>query len=237
VDNPQGRLDYRLTIKDMPAGERPRERLARLGARALSNSELLAIVLRVGVKGETVLSLATRLLSEYGGLHGLAKAGFAELESKRGMGTAKAAQLGAAVELGRRMMLAAPEESVVVRSPADVANLLMAELSHLDQEHFRVIQLDTRNRIVGSQTVYIGSLNASHIRVAEVFREAVKRNCAAIVVAHNHPSGDPAPSSEDISVTRQLLEAGRLLDIELVDHLVIGQLRYVSLRERGLGFD
>jgi DNA repair protein RadC len=230
------RAEYRPMIKDLPAGERPRERLARAGEGALSTTELLAIVLRTGVGGESVLDMARRLLSRYDGLPGLARASFAELRAEKGLGQAKTAQLKAALELGRRMLLASPEDRFVVRSPADVAQLLMAEMSHLEQEHFRVLYLDTRNRLIGTETVYVGSLNASHIRVGEVFRDAIKRNCAAIIVVHNHPSGDPTPSPEDVEVTRQLVAAGDLLDIEVLDHLVIGQQRFVSLRERGLGF-
>ncbi|MGD8996940.1 MAG: DNA repair protein RadC [Anaerolineae bacterium] len=224
-------------IKDLPAQERPRERLARVGEGALSTAELLAIILRVGVGGESALAMARRLLATYDGLPGLARANFAELRAERGLGNAKTAQLKAALELGRRMLLATPEDRLVVRSPSDVAQLLMAEMAHLEQERFRVLYLDTRNRLLGSETVYIGSLNASHIRVAEVFRDAIKRNCAAIIVAHNHPSGDPSPSPEDVEVTRQLVAAGNLLSIELLDHLIIGQQRFVSLRERGLGFE
>jgi DNA repair protein RadC len=153
-----------------------------------------------------------------------------------GIGPAQAARIKAAMEFGRRLMAATPEDRCTIRSPADVAQLLMAEMSHLEQEHFRVIHLDTRNRMLGIETLYVGSLNASHIRVGEVFRDAVRRNCAAIIVAHNHPSGDPSPSPDDVEVTRQLVAAGKLLDCELLDHLVIGQQRYVSLRERGLGF-
>jgi len=221
----------------MPAGERPRERLIRAGEGALSTAELLAIILRTGVGGESVLDMAGRLLSSYDGLTGLARASFAELKAERGLGNAKTAQLKAALELGRRILLATPEERFVVRSPSDVAQLLMAEMSHLEQENFRVLYLDTRNRLLGSDTMYVGSLNASHIRVGEVFREAIKRNCAAVIVAHNHPSGDPSPSHEDVEVTRRLITAGDLLNIEVLDHLVIGQQRFVSLRERGLGFD
>jgi DNA repair protein RadC len=228
---------YCLTIKEMPRDLRPRERLVQVGEGALSTAELLAIILRVGVDGENVLALATRLLSIHNGLPGLARASFAELCEVKGLGPAKTAQLKAALELGRRMLVAAPEERFVVHSPVDVAQLLLAEMSHLEQEHFRVMYLDTRNHVLGVETIYIGSLNTSHIRVAEVFRDAVKRNCAAIIVAHNHPSGDPSPSPEDVSVTRELVSAGRLLDIELLDHLIIGQQRFVSLRERGLGFD
>jgi DNA repair protein RadC len=224
-------------IRDLPAGERPRERLAHAGEGALSTTELLAIILRTGVGGESVLDMARRLLARYGGLPGLARASFAELQAEKGLGRAKTAQLKAALELGRRMLLASPaEDRFVVRSPADVAQLLMAEMAHLEQEHFRVLYLDTRNRLLDIETVYVGSLNASHIRVGEVFRDAVKRNCAAIIVAHNHPSGDPTPSPEDVEVTRQLVAAGNLLDIEVLDHLIIGQQRFVSLRERGLGF-
>lgn len=225
------------TIKDLPAQERPRERLARSGETALSTTELLAIILRTGVGGESALAMARRLLSQYDGLTGLARASFSELRAERGLGNAKTAQLKAALELGRRMLLATPEERLIIRSPSDVAQLLTAEMAHLEQEHFRVLYLDTRNRLLGSDTVYIGSLNASHIRVAEIFRDAIKRNCAAVIVAHNHPSGDPSPSREDVAVTRQILAAGNLLGIELLDHLVIGQQRFVSLRERGLGFD
>jgi len=223
-------------IRDLPAGERPRERLAHAGEGALSTTELLAIILRTGVGGESVLGMARRLLSRYGGLPGLARASFAELQAEKGLGEAKTAQLKAALELGRRILLVTPEDRFVVRSPADVAQLLMAEMAHLEQENFRVLYLDTRNRLMGSKTVYVGSLNASHIRVGEVFRDAVKRNCAAIIVVHNHPSGDPTPSPEDVEVTRQLVAAGNLLDIEVLDHLIIGQQRFVSLRERGLGF-
>ncbi len=225
------------TIKDLPTQERPRERLVQCGEAALSTAELLAIILRTGVGGESALLMAGRLLATYDGLPGLARASFAELRSERGLGVAKTAQLKAALELGRRMLLATPEDRLIVRSPSDVAQLLMADMSHLEQEHFRVLFLDTRNRLLGSETIYVGSVNASHIRVAEIFREAIKRNCSGIIVAHNHPSGDPSPSPEDVEVTRQLIAAGTLLSIELLDHLVIGQQRFVSLRERGLGFE
>ena len=230
------RVEYRPTIKDLPVDERPRERLEHAGEGALSTSELLAIILRTGVGGESVLDMARRLLARFNGLPGIARASFADLEAERGLGKAKTAQIKAALELGRRILLVSPEDRFVVRSPADVAQFLIAEMAHLEQEHFRVLYLDTRNRLLGVETIYVGSLNASHIRVSEVFRDAVKRNCAAIIVAHNHPSGDPTPSPEDVEVTRQLVAAGKLLDIEVLDHLIVGQQRFVSLRERGLGF-
>jgi len=229
-------VEYHPTIKDMPVGERPRERLERYGAGSLSNAELLAILLRVGVEGESAIGLGTRLLAQFGGLAGLARASLAELRAVRGLGLAKAAQLKAAMELGKRLLLASPEERPQVRSPADVANLLMLEMSFLEQEHMRLVLLDTKNRVLGMPTIYIGSLNTSMIRVGELFREAIRQNCAAIIVVHNHPSGDPTPSPEDVLVTKQIVEAGKLLDIEVLDHLIIGQQRYVSLKERGLGF-
>ncbi len=227
----------RTRIKDLPTGERPRERLARVGEGALSTTELLAIILRTGVGGESALDLAQRLLSRYKGLAGLARADFAELRAEKGLGEAKTAQLKAALELGRRLLLAALDDRPVVHSPTEVAQLLQAEMAHQEQEHLRVLYLDTRNRVIGADTVSIGGLNTSYIRVADVFRRAVRQGCASIIIAHNHPSGDPSPSRDDVELTRRLVAAGRLLDIEVLDHLVIGQGRFVSMRERGLGFD
>ncbi len=229
-------LEYHPTIKDLPAAERPRERLEKYGAGALSNAELLAIILRTGVGGENVLNLAARLLAKFGGLIGLAQASFSELCGEKGIGVAKAAQLKAALELGRRLLIASPEERPQVKSPADAANLMMIEMGMLEQEHMRLILLDSKNYVLDTPTIYIGSLNTSVIRVGELFREAIKQNCAAIIVVHNHPSGDPTPSPEDVAVTELIHQAGQLLDIDVLDHLIIGQQRYVSLRERGLGF-
>jgi len=229
-------VEYHPTIKDMPVGERPRERLQHYGAGALSTAELIAILLRSGVAGESVLRLAERLLVRYGGLTGLAQASFAELCQEKGIGPAKVTQIKAALELGRRLLVASPQERPQVRSPADAANLLMLEMSLLAQEQMRVILLDSKNRVLAIPTIYQGSLNTSLVRVGELFREAIRQNCAAIIVVHNHPSGDPTPSPEDVLVTKQIVEAGKLLDIEVLDHLVIGRQRYVSLKERGLGF-
>jgi DNA repair protein RadC len=229
-------IDYHPTIKELPSGDRPRERLIREGATALSTAELLAIIFRVGVGGENVISLSQRLLAGYGGLAGLARAPFTDLQNEHGLGEAKVATLKAAFELGRRLAVASPEDRVQVRSPADAANLLMGEMSTLEQEQLRVMALDTRNRVLAVSTVYVGSLNSSVVRVSELFREAIRRNAAAIIVAHNHPSGDPTPSPEDVAVTRNIIQAGQLLDIEVLDHVVIGQQRFVSLKERGLAF-
>lgn len=229
-------VEYHVTISKLPAAERPRERLEHFGAAALANAELLAILLRTGTTRENVLQLATRLLAQYGGLTGLARAGFAELCQERGLGAAKVTQIKAALELGRRLVVASPETRPQVRSPADAANLIMAEMSLLEQEQLRTLLLDTKNRVLSSPTLYIGSLNTNHLRVGELFREAIRANCAAIIVAHNHPSGDPTPSPEDVQITREIIAAGEMLDIGVLDHLIIGNHRYVSLKERGLGF-
>ncbi len=226
-----------ITVKEMPAEERPRERLAHAGPQALSTTELLAIILRTGVGGENVINMSTRILAQYGGLAGLARADFAQLEAVKGLGPAKTAQLLAAFELGRRLMLESPEERLQIRSPADAAHLLTPLIGHKEQENFVVLYLDTRNRVTDREILYKGSLNTSLVRVAEVFRGAIRRNSAGIIVAHNHPSGDPNPSPEDVALTRRLVKAGKLLEVDLLDHLVIGQNRYISLRERALGFE
>ena len=229
-------VEYRPMMRDIAMSERPRERLKNQGAQALSNAELLAILLRVGIRGENVVRLAERLLIEFKSVSGLLRASVAELSAIKGVGNAKAAQIKAALELGRRLLIESPDERPVIKSPDDAANLIMLEMSAQEQEHMRVILLDTRNRVLDIPTIYIGSLNTAVVRVGELFREAIRRNCAAIIVAHNHPSGDPSPSPEDVRVTEQIVEAGKLLDIDVLDHLIIGQQRYVSLKERGLGF-
>ncbi len=229
-------LPDRLRIRDLPAAERPRERLQYYGASSLSTGELIAIILRVGAAGESAVHLANRLLARYEGLAGLARASFSDLCAERGLGAAKAAQLQAALELGRRLLHDSPHERPQIKSPADAANLLFLEMSVLEQEEMRVILLDTRNRVLAIETVYRGSLNMAVVRIGELFRAALKANAAAIILVHNHPSGDPTPSPEDLRLTRDAVQAGKLMSVEVLDHLVIGQGRYISLKERGLGF-
>jgi DNA repair protein RadC len=235
-DQPMNDAEYSPMLRDLPESERPRERLQHYGAGALSTAELLAILLRGGVQGENVVQLATRLIVQYGGLSGLAKANFHELERARGVGPAKVTQIKAAFELGRRLLVESPDERPQVRSPADAANLVMVEMSLLDQEHLRLILLDTKNRVLDMPTVYIGNLNTSVIRVGELFRYALRVNCAGVIVVHNHPSGDPTPSPEDVRVTERIVQAGQLLDVDVLDHIVIGKQRFISLKERRLGF-
>ncbi|GAC1464101.1 MAG: DNA repair protein RadC [Gemmatimonadaceae bacterium] len=230
-------MAYRLPVREWPSSEQPREKLLEAGAEHLSDAELLAILLRVGVVGQDVVSLSQYLLVTFGGLAPLSRAPIPDLITVKGVSDAKAVTIKAALELGRRMVRADAKEALQVRSPQDVASLLQIDMGALEQEHLRVVLLNTKNHVQAIREVYRGSVNSSQIRVSEVFRDAVKENCPAIVVAHNHPSGDPTPSPEDVRVTRDLVAAGRLLDIELLDHLVIGRNRYVSLRQKKLGFD
>ncbi len=225
-------------IQDLEVTERPRERLAQYGPGALSDAELLAILLRVGVQGENAVQVGQRLLSKFGGLIGLHKASFEEMRQERGLGQAKAAQLKAAIEIGNRLAQRkiATDDRPAFNSPKDVAALVEYEMMALDQEQLRLLLLDTRNRLEKMVTLYIGSLNSSSVRVGELFKEAIRRNAAALILVHNHPSGDPSPSPEDISLTRAAVQAGKLLDVDVLDHIVIGRGKYVSLKERGLGF-
>jgi DNA repair protein RadC len=225
---------YRIT--DLDVDERPRERLMKYGANVLADAELLAILLRVGVEGENVIQLSKKLLKKYGGFTGLHRANIHDLELEHGLGPAKIAQLKAALEIGERLRRELKSGDNSIHSPQDAADLLQHEMSILEQEELRVILLDTRNRVQEVETVYRGSLNSSQVRVGELFRSAIRRNAAAVIIAHNHPSGDPTPSPDDVAVTRAFIQAGKLLDVEVLDHMVIGLNRWVSLKERGLGF-
>ncbi len=236
MDTSAPRAEPEYLLRSVDKGDLPRERLRKLGAASLKTEELIAIILRTGTQGENVLHLAERLLRDNAGLGGLARVPFAELTRVRGVGNVKAVELQAAMELGRRLSAASPEDKPVIKSPADAANLL-SEMSALEQETMRTILLDTKNRVVAVPTVYRGSLHTTVVRVTELFREAVRQNCAALIIAHNHPSGDPTPSPEDVAVTGEIVKAGKILDIDVLDHLVIGAgTRFVSLKERGLGF-
>jgi DNA repair protein RadC len=225
---------YRIT--DIAENDRPRERLEHLGAQALSEAELMAILLRVGIQGENAVQLGQRLLLEMGGLRGLQSAPFESLVQLKGLGPAKAAQIKAAIELGKRLSQSMPDEKAQVTSPKQAADLVQYEMAGLEHEELWVILLDTRNRLVAVEHLYKGALNSSPVRVAEVFRPAVLRQACALIVCHNHPSGDPSPSPEDIALTRSLVAAGKLLDLPVLDHLVIGKGSFVSMNQRGLGF-
>lgn len=230
------RAEYLPTIPELPSEARPRERLVLEGARSLSPAELLAIVLRVGSHGENAIVMAQRLLVEFGGLVGIARATVDELSRSHGMGQAKATQIKAALELGRRLHLATSEERLRVHGPLDIANLLQMEMGLLEKEEMRCVLMDTRNNVLKVATVLQGSLNSASVRVADLFREAIRANAASIIVVHNHPSGDPSPSPEDVSTTVELVRAGELLGVPLLDHIVIGRHGFVSMKERQMGF-
>ncbi len=222
-----------MMIRNVPKEERPRERLLKVGSTHLANQELLAILLGTGTKDEPVTTLANRVLMHFEGLKLLRDATIEELTSIKGIGQAKGVTILAALELGKRLNQYKTEERYVVRSPEDGADYVMEDMRNLLQEHFVVLFLNTKNEVIHQQTIFVGSLNASIVHPREVFREAVKRSTASIIVAHNHPSGDPTPSQEDIHVTRRLAESGQMIGIELLDHLIIGDRKFVSLKEKG----
>lgn len=221
-------------LRDIPSEERPRERFIRQGAESLSNAELLAILLRTGTRHESAIDMAQRLLSEIGGIRALVDMTVDEMTGKRGIGPAKAVQLKAGIELGQRLVKTRLPEAHIIRSPKDAADYLMEELRYLQKEHFVCLFLNTKNHIIAQETLSIGSLNASIVHPREIFRAAIKCSSASLVCAHNHPSGDPTPSPEDIRLTRRLCEAGEIVGIDILDHIVIGDGEYVSLKEQGL---
>lgn len=224
----------RYVLRDVPSEERPRERMMAVGAEALSHAELLAILLRTGTKRESAVLLAARILKECGSLRGLVDMSVEELTAIRGIGPAKAVQLLAGIELGRRLAKSRQSEMPAIRKPQDAADLVMEEMRYLKKEHFVCLFLNTKNQVIVKETLSVGTLNASLVHPREVFRAAIKCSSASIVCVHNHPSGDPSPSPEDIVLTRRLKEAGELIGIDVLDHLVIGDNRFVSLKEQGL---
>lgn len=227
-------VQYRLTMKDMPSELRPRERLLKEGARTLTDAELLAILIRTGTSRNTALDLAAVILANFNGLRGLVQASVEELSAVKGVGPAKAAQIKAALELGKRLAADSGEERAVIKTPADAAGLVMEEMRHLDREHFRALLLNAKNQVIGQEVISIGTLNSSAVHPRELFKSAIKRSAAALILVHNHPSGDPSPSREDVEVTRRLVEVGRLIGIEVLDHLVIGDNKFSSLKAKGL---
>lgn len=226
--------DYALKIKDIPSNERPRERLIKYGESVLSNAELLAIILRTGNKNESAIDLSRRILAQNGGISFLAKASVYELSNINGIGIAKACQIKSCVEIGRRLLTVKDNEKIKISSPDDIAFLVMEEMRYLSKEHFRAIFLNTKNIVISIKDISIGSLNSSIVHPREVFVEAIKMSAASIIVCHNHPSGDPTPSDEDIKVTKRLKDAGNILGIDLLDHIIIGDGKYISLREKNI---
>jgi DNA repair protein RadC len=227
-----GRKD--MLLRDVPEEERPRERMIRLGPSYVSNAELIALLLRTGSTGESVMTLAQRVLNKGGGLKGLTRLSLQELMGIHGIGPAKAIQLMAGIELGQRISRMMPEDRHAIRSPDDAACYVMDELRFLQQEHFICLYLNTKYRVIDKKCIFKGSLNTSVVHPREIFHEAIRCSAAAIICVHNHPSGDPTPSTEDLLVTERLVEVGKLVGIDVVDHLIIGDQTYFSMKEKGL---
>jgi DNA repair protein RadC len=234
---PEARPSTGHAIREMPAAERPRERLASRGAAGLTAAELIALLWGSGTRGRSAVDLAADALARHDDLAGLARASELELAGIPGVGPARAAQLVAAFELGRRLLADWPSGRWSIRGPSDIADRLILQMGRLEREELRVVILDTKNHVLRVQTVYQGNVSSSLVRVGELFRDAVRVNAAGVILVHNHPSGDPTPSPDDLHLTAEALAAGRLLDIALLDHLVIGHDAFVSLRDRGIAFD
>ncbi len=224
-------------IREVPPTERPRERLALRGAAGLTTAELIALIWGSGSRGRSAVDLADDALAAHDGLTGLARATDVELAGLAGIGAARSAQLIAAFELGRRLLADWPSGRWSIRGPRDVADRLILQMGRLEREELRVVILDTKNHVLRVATVYQGNVSSSLVRVGELYRDAVRLNAAGVILVHNHPSGDPTPSPDDLHLTAEALAAGRMLDIQLLDHLVIGHDAYVSMRDRGVAFD
>lgn len=227
-------MEKSLKIMELPENERPRERLLRYGAETLSNGELLAIILRTGNFEENVLSLSNRILASKGGLNGLLDSSLEELIEIKGIGKAKASQLLALVEISKRFKSYESGECYKINNPKDAAEIVMGNMRYLKKEYLKVILLNSKNVVIGIKDVSIGSLNCSIVHPREVFSEAIKKSSASIIICHNHPSGDPTPSNEDINISYRLRDCGNILGIELLDHLIIGNGIYISLKEKGI---
>jgi len=223
-----------LTVRDLPAADRPRERLIALGAEALSQQELLSCILGRGTSGESVLVASRRLLAAFGSLRGIAEASVEQLTQIRGLGPAKAVQLKAAVELARRLGNGHGGVNPKVTTSAEAADLLRPHLIDRQKEHFVALLLDNRHRLIRMSPIAVGSLSATVVHPRELFKDAIAASAACVIVAHNHPSGDPTPSKHDVQLTRRLVEAGALLGIEVLDHVIIGREGTVSLSAQGL---
>ncbi len=227
-------MEKALRIMDLPDSERPREKLIRYGAESLSNSELLAIILRTGNSNENIINLSNRILKEAGGLNGLLTSTCEEFLRLKGIGEAKAAQLLALGELSKRFKSFRSGDEYKISQPKDAAELLMESMRYLKQECLKLIMLNTKNIVIAIKDISLGSLNSSIVHPRELFCEAIKKSSNSIIISHNHPSGDPVPSSEDISLTHRIKECGKLLGIELLDHIIIGNGCYISMKEKGI---
>lgn len=228
-------MNNNIKITDIPNVERPIEKLITFGAETLSNSELLAIILRTGLKGENVLSLSQRVLSDIGGLDNILNISYNDLVSIKGIKNSKGSQIIALAELFRRFnTLRSNKDNIKITKPSDISHLLQCEMNGVNQEILKLIVLDTKNKIIRVKDIFKGSLNCSIVHPREIFSEAIKCGGASIIISHNHPSGDPTPSKEDVNITIRIKESGDILGIKLLDHLIIGDNSYVSMKEKGI---
>lgn len=228
-------MQNNIKINDIPKNERPMERLLKYGADDLTNAELLAVLLRSGTRGENIISLSTRLLSDVGGLDGLLHINLEEMKKLKGIKDVKACQIVAMMELFKRFRtLRSQSNDFKISSPKDVSELLINEMNNLNQEVLKLILLNTKNTVIGVKDIFKGSLNTSILHPREIFREAVQRGSANIIICHNHPSGDSTPSKEDINITLRIKQCGDLMGIKLLDHIIIGNNNYISLKEKGI---
>lgn len=221
-------------MRELPPEQRPRERMLKEGAANLSDIDLLAIMLRTGTARASAMELAAELLGRFRDLRALAQATIEELSELKGVGPAKAVQVKAALELGKRLAALPAEERPVIRCPEDVCALVMEDLRDRDREYFQALLLNTKNQVLARETISIGTLNSSMVHPRELFKIAIRRSAASLILVHNHPSGDPTPSREDISLTKRLVEAGEIIGIDVLDHIVIGDNRFTSLKSKGL---
>lgn len=225
-------VEYRCTIKELPEGERPREKLLKHGVQKLSNAELMAIIIRTGVAERTAVELSQDILNYFDGLNGLFNLSVEELKNIKGVGLAKAAQIITLTELSKRLLVSREEDKSVVQTPQDVVGLVMPRLRFLEQEVFGLVLLNIKNQVISTPFISKGGLNSSIVHPRDVFKEAIRRNSAAIILFHNHPSGVPTPSEEDIDITKRLIEAGELIGINVLDHIVIGGSLFISMKEK-----
>jgi len=223
-----------FTVHDLPRAERPRERLQKFGAEALSAQELLALVIGRGIPKKSVMSIAQELITKFGNIKAISQATIEELSQIKGIGLAKAAQLKACFELGKREELEPELKNFDIKDPEAVVKAIRASIKDKAKEHFKLILLNPRNKIIGISTISIGTLNASLVHPREVFKDAITHSAASVVLAHNHPSGDPEPSEDDITITKRLIEAGKILGVEVIDHIIVGKNGFFSFKEKGL---
>jgi DNA repair protein RadC len=226
--------DSSFTVHDLPKPERPRERLQKFGPEALSAQELLALVIGRGIPKKSVMSIAQELLVRFGNIKAISEASLEELSQIKGIGLAKAAQIKACFELGKRQDLEPELRDFDIKDPQSVVKAIRASIKDKAKEHFKLILLNPRNKIIGISTISIGILNASLVHPREVFKDAITHSAASVVLAHNHPSGDPEPSEDDITITKRLIEAGKILGIEVMDHIIIAKNGFFSFKEKGL---